>query len=280
FKNIVKQLEVLKRRLTWQAWTQGASELSENIQYESLFQGFRMVGSITKVGTRCRAFKVGQKATIEYLNHFVPEEYRVVSFAYKSDLPLKQAKEKYPEWYQRRIVEKRPRGTWVCNKALYDWWIRKTIAEAQEGHRYWCVLTLATYAKKCGVPLEQLEKDAFGLIPRLSSIGKEPFTEDDVLKALEAFNDSYITYPVHTIEYRTGIRMPQNKRNGRKQAKHLEGARAVRDINNENWREGNGRPDKADIVREWRKNNPDGKKIDCERATGLSRHTILKWWDN
>ncbi|MCR5290039.1 MAG: hypothetical protein K6E51_08630, partial [Treponema sp.] len=47
FKNIVKQLEVLKRRLTWQAWTQGASELSENIQYESLFQGFRMVGSIT-----------------------------------------------------------------------------------------------------------------------------------------------------------------------------------------------------------------------------------------
>lgn len=50
FKNIVEQLEVLKKRLTWQAWTQGASSLHDNVQYESLFQGFRMVGTITKRG--------------------------------------------------------------------------------------------------------------------------------------------------------------------------------------------------------------------------------------
>ena len=39
-----------------------------------------------------------------------------------------------------------------------------------------------------------------------------------------------------------------------------------------------GRPDKAKIVQEWRKNNPDSRKIDCEKDTGLSRHTVLKWW--
>ena len=40
-----------------------------------------------------------------------------------------------------------------------------------------------------------------------------------------------------------------------------------------------GRPDKKAIVTEWRKNNPWGKKIDCQRETGLSRPTILKYWN-
>ena len=75
FRNIVEQLEVLKRRLTWQAWTQGASSLHDKVQYESLFQGFRVVGTITKTGGRCRAFHVGEKVTVEYLNRYVPEEY-------------------------------------------------------------------------------------------------------------------------------------------------------------------------------------------------------------
>lgn len=63
FKNIVEQLEKLKKRLTWQAWTQGASSLHEKVQYESLFQGFRVVGTITKAkdGGRCRAFRTGEK---------------------------------------------------------------------------------------------------------------------------------------------------------------------------------------------------------------------------
>ena len=88
FRNIVEQLEVLKKRLTWQAWTQGASSLHDNVQYESLFQGFRIVGTVTKNGDRCRAFQVGDKVTVEYLNHFVPEEYRVKSLVYQSDLTL------------------------------------------------------------------------------------------------------------------------------------------------------------------------------------------------
>ena len=277
FRSTVKELERLRRRITWQAWTQGASSLHDNVQYESLFQGFRMVGSITKNGERTRAFKVGEKVTVEYLNQYVPEEYRAVKFSYKSNLLLKDAKEKYPEWYQKRIVEKKPKGTWVCKKDLYYWWIRKLKAGVQQGHRYWCIMTLATYAKKCDIPFEELEKDAYGLIPFMNTKG-DKFTEDDVLHALEAYNDSYITYPINTIIQRTDIPIQKNKRNYRKQSIHLERARAVQAIDypNNSWA---GRNSKKVIVNQWQLDNPNGRKIDCIRETGLSKPTVLKWWN-
>lgn len=281
FKNVVKELERLKKRLTWQAWTQGASVLSDNVQYESLFQGFRMVGTITKNGGRCRAFKVGNKVTVEYLNKYVPEEYQVENIVYQSKLPLKVAKELYPEWYKKRVINKQPKGSWVCKKDLYDWWIRMLKEGATEGHRYWCIMTLCTYAKKCGVSREVLEKDAYGLIPFMNTLGSA-FTEDDVLHALQAYDDSYITYPIKTIEERTDIKIERNKRNGRKQEQHIKIMNAVRDIEHPDgtWRNKEGRPDKEKIVEEWRNAHPDGKKIDCERETGLSRPTVLKWWDS
>ena len=277
FRSTVKELERLRRRITWQAWTQGASSLHDNVQYESLFQGFRMVGSITKNGERTRAFKVGEKVTVEYLNQYVPEEYRAVKFSYKSNLLLKDAKEKYPEWYQKRIVEKKPKGTWVCKKDLYYWWIRKLKAGVQQGHRYWCIMTLATYAKKCDIPFEELEKDAYGLIPFMNTKG-DKFTEDDVLHALEAYNDSYITYPINTIIQRTDIPIQKNKRNYRKRSIHLERARAVQAIDypNNSWA---GRNSKKVVVNQWQLDNPNGRKIDCVRETGLSKPTVLKWWN-
>lgn len=279
FKNIVEELEKLKRRLTWQAWTQGASSLHDKVQYESLFQGFRVVGTITKDGGRCRAFSVGEKVTVEYLNKFVPEDHRAVSFVYKSDLRLEDAKKKYPEWYQRRIVEKHPRNTWTCKKAVYDWWIRKLKEGAEQGHRYWCIMTLATYAQKCGVPRETLEEDAYGLIPFMNTKGDE-FTEDDVMHALEAYTDSYATYPIDTIVWRTGIQIEKNKRNFRKQALHLERARAVQNIDYPcgEWRNKEGRPDKLSVVTEWRSEHPEGTKAECIRETGLSKPTVYRWW--
>lgn len=285
FRNIVEQLEKLKKRLTWQAWTQGASSLHDKVQYESLFQGFRVVGTITKTGGRCRAFSVGGKVTVEYLNKFVPEEYRTQDFVYQSDLRLADAKEKYPEWYQRRVVEKRPKKSWTCKKALYDWWIRKLLGGAEQGHRYWCIMTLATYAQKCGVPRETLEEDAYGLIPFMNTKGDE-FTEDDVLHALEAYSDSYITYPIDTIVVRTGIPIEKNRRNGLKQSQHLYLARRRKDDmkaiglpmkSPEGRPKGSGTAERT--VLKWRQGHPDGRKKECKDATGLSYPTIRKWWN-
>ena len=57
------------------------------------------------------------------------------------------------------------------------------------------------------------------------------------------------------------------------------GARAIRDINNPNWRDGNGRKPKKEIVQKWRLEHPDGKKVDCIRDTGLTKPTVYKWWN-
>ena len=60
-------------------------------------------------------------------------------------------------------------------------------------------------------------------------------------------------------------------------------ARSNRDILQEekgrDWRDGNGRKSKKDTVKMWRLTHPNGRKIDCERETGLSRHTVLKHWE-
>ena len=81
----------------------------------------------------------------------------------------------------------------------------------------------------------------------------------------------------------SAISMPANKRNYRTQEEHMKVISAIRDIVKPNWREGNGRPKgsgtKQEIIREWRMNNPNGKKADCIRETGLSKPTVLKWWD-
>ena len=113
------------------------------------------------------------------------------------------------------------------------------------------------------------------------------FTKDDVVCALEMFNEDYVTFPRDDIAKLSGLTMPVNKRNWRKQPVHLQGARAIQEINDKangtNWREGNGRPKGSGTaqarVYEWRQQHPEGRKADCHRETGLDPKTVRKWWD-
>ena len=95
----------------------------------------------TKDGGRVRAYRVGDRVSMEYLNSHVHDpEARVTQFAYKTNLSLEEARKKYPQWYQKRIVEGQQRGTWTVKRDLYDWWKRRLEREAREGHRYFCVM--------------------------------------------------------------------------------------------------------------------------------------------
>ncbi len=287
FRNVIKQLQALRSALISQIWNSYVTTLSKNPQFESVTQGFRMVGSITKDGERVRAFRTGEKVSIEYLNEHVWDSAKVTTFAYRSTLTLKQAKEQYPEWYQSRIVEKNPPGTWTVKRDLYDWWKRKILDRtdgAREGHRYFCIMALAIYARKCGIDREELEKDALSLINEFNRRGnqdKNPFTAADVVKALEAYDAIYQRFPRKNIEELTSIEMPPNKRNGRKRHEHITLLNATRKIRRDMFGDdeykNSGRPDKAMEIIHYAAMHPKASQREIAAALGVSKTTVNKW---
>lgn len=297
FPNIVRELKKYKHELTEKIWNRHVTKSTgDAIQQESIFQGFRMVGSITKHGDRVTAYRTGEKVSLEYLNGFVSEKNRV-TVVYKSELTLAQAKAKYPEWYEHRIVQHQPRGSWATNRAVYEWWKQRILEEAVVGHRYYCMMMLAVYAIKCSkfdleknpipVTQEELERDCMELLTvfdERSDDPKNPFTEKDVADALQAWEDRGLyTYPVTSIANRSGIRIEKNKRNGRNQADHVKLMNAMKQLQQDlgEYR-GDGRPAgksrERDRVLQYRAKHPDAKPSACIRDTGISRNTVYRWW--
>ena len=129
---------------------------------------------------------------------------------------------------------------------------------------------------------EELEEDAYSLLDLMESrtiSESNHFTTGDIQKALEAFDEKWITYPRNSVEYKSGIRIKVNKRNGRKQTTHLRIARQTLEILNED--EGQtlqGRKPKREAVEAWQLSNPGRTKAECIRETGLSKPTVYKYW--
>ena len=287
YPNIKLQLKELKYALIQKMWNRYTTELWQKVQYQGINQGFRVIGGKTKIdGVVTRAFRFNiHPYSLEQLNEYVPADKRIdESKLWKENkLTLEEAKKKYPEWYEKRVIRGEKKDSWKCKIDLYNWWIRRIKEGAEVGHRYFCIMCLAIYGVKSGVSEEQVKKDALELLPFLNNLSEtEPFTEGDVNSALDCFDERYITFPVEDISKLSGIVIEKNKRNGRKQAVHLMGARAIQQINDKvnstNWREGNGRHSVENIVREWQQKNPMKTKAECIRATGLSKPTVYKWW--
>lgn len=289
FKNVKKSLWRYKKALTKKLWNRYVTfdYQEEKIQYESVFQGFRMVGTQTKSGDSCDAFIIGDSVTIEYMNSFVAKKAHM-ELVYKSELTRAKAKELYPDWYERRIVQgNTSRGHWTCNRALYDWWLNKIRYGAVVGHRYYCLMCLAIYAVKCDIEYDELKRDAYSFLDPFDAMtvdAKNPFRIEDVEAALDIWRskgDNLNTYPITYLEKHSGIEIPRNKRNGRKQADHVKMMNFIRDeINhNVNWREGNGRKPSHVKVQSWRALHPEGRKCDCIQDLGIDKKTCYKWWD-
>lgn len=291
FRNIFEQLSEVKKHFTplfWNKYVTTTHEKSQ-IQWESLNQPFRCVGTRGKRKCYALAFQTGEKVTIEYLNRFLPEELKM-NAVYKSSLSLEQAKELYPEWYQKRIVEKeKGKGHWNRHQPIYYNWIEKIKSGAVVGKRYNCMENLCSLAVQCQIEPEQVEKDCREIAVIFEEMTEDEdnhFTEYDVLCALRTYHiptEKAYRRKIEYISQKTGIELKANKRNGRRQNLHLKIARANRDILCEergktDWREGNGRKPKMEIVEEWQESHPEGKKADCHRATGLDPKTIRKWW--
>lgn len=211
----VAGLQVLKRELTERVWNANTSACDpEKKQIQGIFQGFRMVGTATKLNgdignpkfkqpyvAECFSHDATPPATISYLLSFIPKLRNKADMAeldvlheltqeVRKKTPIAEAKELWPEWYESHVVNGAPRGGWTYGRAAYDRVLSVIKDQVSVGHRYWCIFYLAVMANKCGVSFEELEDDAYGLLDRFDALSVEPdnrFIPQHVADALEAF---------------------------------------------------------------------------------------------
>lgn len=315
-----RRWDLFRSRFTKRIWSKDVTK--EAIQIENHCQSFRAVGTRTKKDQLVEAFWLSRKRyTIDELfsiipyddpypqedeseeeyfhryfrSHFPPESFMKTVKQYmpklqQADKPLspklQEAKEKWPEWYQTRIVEKQPPkqpGQWTCNRGLYDWFLREAKKDPYVGSRYHRIHALAEFAVKCGISYDELKRDAYELYTLFREVDMgQPFTYAEYIKA----RDEYFSTEAHKstrqwIETKTGVEMnPPAKRNGRTKADHLQWANHQRKQRHDQTGEpyGGGRPDKCLAIRQWQSQHPGGTKMECHRDTGISRPTIDKWW--
>lgn len=282
FPNIKNQFRELKHDMTFRIWEYRETTREENIQYQGINQGFRMVGSNNnKYDLPVKAFKTGDRVSLQYLNSYCNDKSKMVDLnkKYFSKHTLKEAEMKFPEWYKKVVVEKNYKSKhWIVKRDLYDWWKTK-IPFIKGGHRYYYLMVLVIYAVKCDVSKKEVKKDLYELYDTIKNIDhSHALTIYDIESALDVYDPSYHNFPIDVIVEKTGIQVAKNKRNYRTQEQHLKIARATRDIVHENWRQGNGRPDKQLEIFNWKNNNPSGTKAQCNRETGIDPKTIRKWW--
>lgn len=295
-QHVVRELNKLKTGLIKRIWNTYTSLVDP--QFQPIAQGFRMVGSASKLGKLypVRAYRVGGKTTIKKLVECFPkdlkewDEYRI-NLEYAVTTPIAEAKKLWGDWYHRRIELGQKPNRWYVKRALYDWWLKRLRGnEIKVGHRYFAIMTLGIYAVKCNIPFEELERDAYSLLAPYDAITEDEsnhFTDDDIKTALKVYHDGSNNYPRDFIGKFAGIPMPVNKRNYREQSEHLILARGIKEIKKKMGEIVEGRPKgrknsvypKAEIIKKWRVDNPNGKKIECHRATGITRPTIDKWWE-
>lgn len=333
-----QQWDNFRTRFTHRVWNQYVTKAP--IQYENHCQSFRVVGTRTKKGQLVEAFwlsrkrytidelfgqvRYDKKPTWKNLDEFLKKEKEYNQGLYPPDdlmkiskepMPkgekalsprMQAAKEQWPDWYQRRIVEKQPpkqQGQWTSHRGLYDWYLAKAKEGAYVGSRYHRVHALAEFAVKCGISFDEFKKDAYDLYTIFNQLnGADPFRYLEFVKA----RDEYFSEMAHKstrkwVEEKTGIHFGiPAKRNGRSQQEHLQAPTLVnretgrpminsckvnRDMTLQYMRENgqiHGRPpgsnSKREAIKAWRADNPGGTKMECHRATGISRPTIDKWW--
>ena len=296
FKNAYPILNKIKKELTRRIWNKGTTHEDPNKpQFQGNCQGFRIPGTQTKFYTKVTAFQnINPKikpyytiADLTYNGNFLTEEEVTLlrNGTYNpSRVTLKQARELYPDWYERRIVQGHKAARWYIKRDLYDWWKLKVMEGASVGHRYFCMMALAVYATKCAIPEDEFKKDLLGFVEILDGLSytrkaEDRFTIDDALDAAAAYQETYCNFPIEDLRDITGIQILRNQtRKFREQEEHLKRTRIIRDGLHTNWMEGNGRKNKQAEVVLWILENPNGTKYACQKELALDKKTIRKWW--
>lgn len=303
FKDAYPILNKIKKELTRRVWNKGTTHEDPNKpQFQGNCQGFRLPGTQTKFYTKVTAFqninpRIKPYYSISDLTFggggFLTDEEEMLlkKGTYNPNrVTLEQARELYPEWYERRIIQGHKPNRWYVKRDLYDWWKVQIEHHASVGHRYFCLMALAVYAQKCDISEEEFKSDLMGFVDVMDGLSysnkeEDRFTVEDALDAAAAFRESYCTFPLEDLRDITGIEIVRNQtRKFKKQKEHLEEARAIRDLrqrkNGTRWDMVKGRNRKQEQVFAWRQEHPAGTKYACAKELGIDKKTVLRWWNS
>lgn len=316
-------LKDIKDILSAKVWNEYTSQ-REAPEFQGITQAYRMPGSKTKKGYKVVAYVTGPKINIEtiienirvtdimnnrckrsktyqYENRLRVTQKKmqklidderaafdiIAKLCYDAEhIPLEQAKEKWPEWYEKRVVNKLPAGHWTSNVALYNWWYKEISKKAVYKGRYFAIYGLTAFAQRCNVPYEKLKEDAYSLLEYFDSLS--PSEDDEVrFKAsdIEAAIGLYYTADLtrttkNWLEKKVKFQMPNKKRNGRTQKRHLEMCRfSLQQIIEDNPDFEVGRPPKDHIVKKYLKEHPEGTNISkIARECNVDNKTARKYF--
>lgn len=290
YKRTKEILNIQKEILTKAIWNEYTSRVEER-QFQNILQGYRVPETKTKLGTDVKTFLNLNSSywTISELNDLLnsreiwklnidrnlEKELDIIkSGAIKYTSKLEEAKEKWPEWFQDRIVDKKPRKYMQYHEGLYNWWFEicknKEDNKIKVGHRYFCALALVAFATKCNIPKEKVRSDLYSLLPQFDNITIEEenhFERGDIEDALKIYGtDKAYKFKREYIEKQCAINIPKNKRNGRTREQHLKLLHATNRIKKEmgipvTRKTPIRKTPVQDKIREYLKNNPQKRPL-------------------
>ena len=315
----VRALQRLKHNMTKNLWNGLFSSDPDPDLHQGIWQGFRIPGTPTKIPGHMVVGFVPEEIpyyTVKELNEwFQPALSELIERDNKplteaeieavdnnkylpSEISFQEAKVKWPEWDPDKTA-----GQWYCNRKLYDWWLNKVIrgglaykkdfkgtVPLASGRRFYWMQSLVAFAKKCGIPYEEVRTDAYSLLQQFDSLTEDEhnhFTALDIESALKLYDktgkDSVARFTRNYIGAKTHYQFNKTKRNGRTRDENLIIARTARDVNdrkyNRQWDAHNGRKDAKLQVQMWCMDHPYScSKSDCAKELDLSTHTVAKWW--
>lgn len=315
----VRALQRLKHNMTKNLWNGLFSSDPDPDLHQGIWQGFRIPGTPTKMPGYMVVGFVPEEIpyyTVKELNEwFQPALSELVERDNKplteaeieavdnnkylpSEISFQEAKIKWPEWDPDKTA-----GQWYCNRKLYDWWLNKVIrgglaykkdfkgtVPLASGRRFYWMQSLVAFAKKCGIPYEEVRTDAYSLLQQFDSLTEDEhnhFTALDIESALKLYDktgkDSVARFTRNYIGAKTHYQFNKTKRNGRTRNENLIIARTARDVNDRKysrqWDKHNGRKEAKLQVQMWCMDHPYScNKSDCAKDLNLSTHTVAKWW--
>lgn len=287
------------------------NNIAAKADWHSIIQPFRLPGALTRLGFIATAYQFYEKWAIEDLARAVgfdgifdafewdfSERVIISQKIYKKQLKHRQQLYENGQGQktapQKRKLKNKPQKDL---KKFYTYSLKRVYEKTEEGNRYRSLVALAMIGHKAKIPKEILQKDFEELVKHFNKIGSI-FHQKEIKKALRAYNSKADKTRSEVLEEYFGWEFERWRAKAKANAanpnkpkfnlhEHLEEARAIRDIRQKRqgkkWTDNNGRPKGSHSAKEtvwkWRKNNPEGKKMDCHRTTGLSRPTIDKWWN-